>query len=86
MAPDTPTISYLFKNNEEILLFNDESEEELYLCIKKVCNSSDLLSLLAENLQEKIKMTYSEKNTFNFYNRLINEAITSANKNKSKKY
>ena len=75
VAPDTPTIKDLFTDKEEILLFENGSEIEFYKVLKQLCEEPGRLSQLAENLYRKILTNYSKINTFDFYNRLIREAI-----------
>ncbi|HSH66954.1 MAG TPA: glycosyltransferase [Bacteroidia bacterium] len=73
VAPDTPTIKELF--NEEVLLFENGSENGLYDCLKYLCDHTDKIKELAEKLQLKVKKDYSEKITFGFYNELITKNI-----------
>ncbi len=71
IAPDTPTISDLFKDNEELLLFKQDNEEDMYLKLKNYLINRDLLSSCAIKLQNKIRANYSENATFAFYKNLL---------------
>jgi len=75
IAPNTPTINDLFIDKKEVCLFENNSENGLYEGLKKLCDNVELISVLAENLHQKICINYSKTNTFEFYNRLIKEAI-----------
>jgi glycosyltransferase involved in cell wall biosynthesis len=74
VAPDTPTIADLFRDKQEVLLFELDSLQGLYDQLKQLVSNVELIRLLADNLQQKIKANYSKNNTFDFYNRLIKEA------------
>ncbi len=71
VAPDTPTIVDLFENENELLLFKNESSEELYIALLKLIENPQLMNYLSLNLQNKIKQKYSKSNTFNFYNEIL---------------
>lgn len=75
IAPDTPTITDLFVNKKEVYLFENNSENALYQGLKELVSNAEFTTLLAENLYQKIRANYSKTNTFDFYNRLIKEAI-----------
>jgi glycosyltransferase involved in cell wall biosynthesis len=74
VAPDTPTIADLFADKQEVLLFELDSAKGLYDQLKQLVSNVELIRLLADNLQQKIKANHSKSNTFDFYNRLIKEA------------
>jgi len=71
VAPDTPTIKDLFIENEELLLFRQDNEDDLYLQLSKYLNDEALRAKHAAALQNKIRNNYSENITFTFYNRLL---------------
>ncbi len=75
IAPDTPTIADLFVNKKEVYLFKNNSENALFDGLKELVSNAEFTTLLAENLYQKIRANYSKTNTFDFYNRLIKEAI-----------
>ncbi len=75
VAPNTPTIKDLFVNEDEVLLFENEVEQGLFTALKKLCEDANYRNRLATNLQQKIRITYSKNNTFEFYNSLIQKAL-----------
>jgi glycosyltransferase involved in cell wall biosynthesis len=72
VAPDTPTIKDLFGSEHEILLFKQDVETELYEKLNMYIENPDLIRQHAINLQNKIKSTYNEEITWNFYHGLLN--------------
>jgi glycosyltransferase involved in cell wall biosynthesis len=66
VAPGTPTIADLFKDKEEILLFRQDDAADLFQKLESVCTDRKLTETLAKKLQNKIRVTYSEKNTLAF--------------------
>lgn len=81
IAPRTPTIADLFGNEKEVLLFEQDNEEALYQCLKRVCDDKALREHLADTLQRFIRNTYSEEKTADFYNKLIRETSSAIFKN-----
>jgi glycosyltransferase involved in cell wall biosynthesis len=71
VAPDTLTIKDLFKNGEELLLFEQDNENCLYQALSQYFNDSELRHKHALVLQNKIRNNYSENITFTFYNQLL---------------
>jgi glycosyltransferase involved in cell wall biosynthesis len=71
IAPNTPTIADLFLDKKELILFKNNSFDELFLSLKQLCDNNVLINELADHLQQKIRMSYSRLHTFNFYNSLI---------------
>ena len=71
IAPDTPTIKDLFRDKEELLLFKQDDEADMYLKLKSYIIDRDLLSKCAIKLQNKIRANYSENSTFTFYKDLL---------------
>jgi glycosyltransferase involved in cell wall biosynthesis len=66
LAPDTPTITDLFKNNE-ISLFEWNNANDAFVKLQEIVQSAELRARLQHNLQQHIRLTYSAKNTENFY-------------------
>lgn len=75
VAPDTPTIKDLFEDNKELLFFKQDDEKELILKLKIICDDILLREKLASTLQKTIRRKYSEKNTAEFYNEVLNSVI-----------
>jgi glycosyltransferase involved in cell wall biosynthesis len=73
VAPDTPTISELFQNSEDLLLFKHDDEDSLYKTLLVYINNSSLRNKHAVALQNKIRNNYSENITFTFYYKLLFE-------------
>lgn len=71
VAPKTPTIFDLFEDEKELLLFKNESVDDLFYSLLRLIHDKELRISLAENLQNKITEKYSKENTFMFYNDLI---------------
>ena len=71
VAPDTPTIKDIFKNEEELLLFKQDDENSLYDQLLSYLNDGELRHKHAVSLQNKIRNNYSENITFTFYNQLL---------------
>jgi len=71
VAPDTLTISDLFQNEKEVLLFKQDDPDQLYQKLKLLCADLTLAEQLARTLQKKIKNNYAENITFEFYNKLL---------------
>jgi glycosyltransferase involved in cell wall biosynthesis len=71
VAPDTPTIVDLFKDNEELLIFKQDDENSLYEQLLRYINDTELRHQHAIALQNKIRNNYSENITFTFYNQLL---------------
>jgi len=69
VAPATPTITSLFTDKKNCLLFKDE--KTLYCCLKELLDNSMLREQLASSLQENIKRNYAEEITAHFYEKLI---------------
>lgn len=76
VAPDTPTISDLFEDEKELLLFKQDDANELYSKLKMFCDDLKLCGQLATALQEKIRNKYSEKNTSEFYCKILTSAMS----------
>ncbi|UKN01570.1 glycosyltransferase family 4 protein [Paracrocinitomix mangrovi] len=71
IAPHTPTIDYIF-DNDEIIQFPNNSEEGLTSAIFEYCSNPDLIEVYADKLYTKISNEYGEKVTKDFYLGLIN--------------
>lgn len=71
IAPDTPTIKDIFIDNEELLFFKQDDEDDMYLKLKRYLVDRDLLSKCATALQNKIRANYSKNITFAFYKNLL---------------
>jgi glycosyltransferase involved in cell wall biosynthesis len=71
VAPSTPTIVDLFVDKKELFLFENNSEEGLYSALKQLCDDKKMINLIADNLQQKVRLNYSANNTLDFYNSLI---------------
>lgn len=71
VAPDTLTIKSLFNHNEELLLFEQDNENDLFEKLLAYINNIELLNRHALLLQQKIKKNYSESITFEFYDQLL---------------
>jgi len=71
VAPKTPTISDIFVDSENIILFENNSYEDLLSKLTILCDNTVLRRNIADNLFEKIKLEHSCDNTLNFYNTLI---------------
>ena len=75
VAPKTPTIADLFEDREELILFEESSEQSLYSALKKLSEDKVLMNKLATCLQQKIRTMHSSENTFEFYNGLIKKSL-----------
>lgn len=73
IAPDTPTIQYLFEDGKEVKLFKWNDEADLFLRLKEMLDDPALLSTLSLNLQQKIKEQYSPEVTYEFYSQLMEQ-------------
>jgi glycosyltransferase involved in cell wall biosynthesis len=73
IAPNTPTIKYLFKDNVNICLFENESYQSLYSTLEKMLMNEKIINYVAENLYNFVKSNYSDKITYGFYNKLFRE-------------
>jgi glycosyltransferase involved in cell wall biosynthesis len=73
VAADTPTISFLSENLSGLVLFKQSSEDDLYKQLEKLCLDKNYRNKQAFDLQNQIKNSYSEHNTFDFYNNLISK-------------
>lgn len=71
VAPDTPTIKSLFVDKNDLLLFKQNSESDLTDKIRIYIDNLVLLKEHSQQLQRKIKLKYSEKITFEFYDQLL---------------
>ena len=69
VAPDTPTVKYIFKN--VISLFENNSEPELYEKLNQLCKHKNTIKEESEVLNSFIKNNYSEEKTFMFYSNLF---------------
>lgn len=79
MAPATPTISDLFENEKDLLLFEWDNEDSAYEVLKRLCSDNNLLQQLQHNLRDKIRKTYSEENTRKFYTGVFEQALKGKN-------
>ena len=75
VAPDTPTIKDIFQNNNEILLFRQDSEMDLYSKMKYLISDRQEITRFANNLKKKIFNQYSAKKTSDFYASLIRSVV-----------
>lgn len=71
IAPATPTISDLFENGKELLLFEWDNEKSAYAALYRLCTEKTLQQQLSQGLQEKIQEKYSADHTRNFYHSLL---------------
>jgi glycosyltransferase involved in cell wall biosynthesis len=71
VAPNTPTISYLFKDKVDALLFENDNEEALFNALNELCNNTKEIQRYSSNLQSNIRANHHEQNTYNFYRKLI---------------
>jgi glycosyltransferase involved in cell wall biosynthesis len=76
IAPATPTIVNLFEDKKDLLFFKQDNVDDLYEKLKLLCDDIILSEKLATTLQQKIKDKYSEKNTSEFYDRVIRDVIS----------
>lgn len=76
VAPNTLTISDLFEDKKELLLFKQDDGKELYNKLRMLCDDLTLCQQLATALQQKIKNKYSEKNTTEFYSKILRDAMS----------
>jgi glycosyltransferase involved in cell wall biosynthesis len=71
IAPDTPTISYLFTNNKDIFLFEENDHfglmKKMVFCIE----NREKVSLISNDLHNKIVEKYNPEETIRFYNKLF---------------
>lgn len=70
VAPDTPTIKDIFKN-DEVAFFRQDNENDLYEKLIFLLDHSDILFKKAEILQRKIREGYNERITTEFYLNLL---------------
>jgi glycosyltransferase involved in cell wall biosynthesis len=75
VAPDTPTIKDLFADKDNIMLFSQDSESDLFQKLKTLTDDPVLLSRIAGNLKEKVKNDYSREKTLSFYKRIMDRAV-----------
>ncbi|MBA3705231.1 MAG: glycosyltransferase family 4 protein [Bacteroidetes bacterium] len=75
VAPSTPTITDLFEDKKDLLFFKQDDLNDLYQKLKTICDDVILSEQLATVLQQKIKHTYSEQNTYEFYSHLIINSV-----------
>jgi len=73
VAPDTPTIADLFKDDEELLLFEMGNGDALYKALLRYISDQALMQRHAASLQRKIKESYSKNITFTFYKELLDK-------------
>ena len=74
IAPNTPTISHLFKNDNELMLFEQDNLMDFVEKIRFYITNEQILKSHSENLQMKIKNNYSEIITFEFYDKLFKKS------------
>jgi glycosyltransferase involved in cell wall biosynthesis len=70
IAPDTPTIKDLFSNNE-VIFFKWKNQDSLNNTLLNLCNNKSKMIKNSKVLNNKILQKYSEKNTVDFYEKLI---------------
>ena len=73
IAPATPTIADLFP--VEVKLFQEHNVDELTRHLTELCIDHNAMEHYMKVLQEKIRNTYSETNTLQFYNSLLTHAF-----------
>lgn len=73
LAPDTPTISEIFINEKELLLFENNNLQDLTLKLEKLIIDKKFRDTLAINLHHKIIQNYTPANATKFYINLFNK-------------
>jgi len=71
LAPSTPTITDLFQDKTDLLLFNWDDVDDAYKKLKNLIEDANLITRLQVNLQSKIKSKYSSAATIEFYTGMI---------------
>lgn len=71
VAPNTPAIADNFQDAIEILLFEQDSIDDLVNVLKKVVENEELRNSLGIALQRKIQEKFSEESAMEFYGSLI---------------
>lgn len=77
IAPDTPTISDIFTNKENILLFKWDDENDFLVKLKHLISDSGFRESIAHNMQNLIKNDYTQTRAEEFYRKLIDDLVTS---------
>jgi glycosyltransferase involved in cell wall biosynthesis len=67
----TPTISFLFEHEKDVLFFDENNEHQLLECMLNLANNSTAINRLSESLYQKVKSHHTPANTFNFYTELL---------------
>jgi len=67
VAPDTLTIHDLFGKDKEVLLFKENSKDQLVASLRVLITDSNRYDEQCLKLQHRIKSDYSETNTVQFY-------------------
>lgn len=75
IAPATPTISDLFIDNVDLLLFNQDLAEDLYLKLKSLVVDHRLISRLSTNLKHKVLQNHSREKTAQFYAKIVSSCL-----------
>lgn len=75
VVPDTPTISYLFTDRENVLFFPNHDEAGLTRCLEILLAETDLLPRLGTQLQSLIQTRNSPEKAIEFYTGLIEELV-----------
>ena len=77
IAPRTKNIQFLFKENEEIVLFEQNNINDLYLSLKKVIQNFSEFRNTGDKLQIAVKERNSREKAITFYTNLISKTLTS---------
>lgn len=72
IAPSTPTVEYVFKDREHLLLFKNNDFESLKSCMYELATNIGLKENLGQNLFNYIKFNFNKKKTIDFYSNLLN--------------
>lgn len=72
VAPNTKTISDIFSNEEDCLLFNNNSNAGLLQCLTRLVENENLRLYLADNLNKRIAAEYTAQVARQFYTSLFN--------------
>lgn len=74
VAPNTPTITDIFKE-QQICLFENNSKRELYKKLFTLCSNKKLMNEKKEKLFNFVKINYSEEITSLFYKKILNQSL-----------
>ncbi|MCH2232361.1 MAG: glycosyltransferase family 4 protein [Crocinitomicaceae bacterium] len=72
MAPSTPTIDYIF-NDQEIVFFELDNFESFFKELKTLVTSEEKINSMSKGLKSKIESDYGPEQTRNYYRRMLLE-------------